>query len=566
MGTQENQRQMFDDCFDLFSMFVGDNYVTLYDVKRCVTRFSTAIVDMLGLPGEYIDDGSYSWTDFVHPEDRHFYEETMGGMFSMRQRTYDLSYRIRLKDGSYHMFRFVGGMIRDDAGNPSIAGGMMISSGVMENIDHVTTMRNINGFFEDLAGADAAGHYHMLLLGFGRLAHINAVYGYGYGSRILREVGAVMEAVVGSDGHVYRMDGAKFAVLSDRLSDEGMTRLYEKIRARLRDGVEIDGVRHNLVIFGGMIESHEWLESHDHLFDNAHTLYNCLLHAYKESKRYKNGELVVYNDEHGDDDALVARLATIHTVRESLHDDFDGFYLLYQPLFKAPGETPHGAQARLMWKRGEEEGLRPSQFVEELSHDAAFEKLGYWFLKKAMIDGRDFLDENPSFQLYVPIPAHFIGDRYFIDNAAEYAARAKFPLSSLSVLLTKECRLVPMEKLLQFAAYLKGKGVRLGLDDFAVGNDWLHAFRELSPDFVRFPAALTAHIAEDGKDMAIFSHLADMVKSCGTKIYVRGVVSAAVRDILCTLPIDGMQGDALMKYSYYDEVVDLYAAKNADYK
>ena len=566
MDMQENRRQVFDDFFDLFSMIVGDNYVTLYDVKRRVTRFSAAIVDMLALSGDCMADGVFNWTDHIHPEDRHVYEQTMGEIFTLRQHTYDISYRIRMKDGSYHMFRFVGGVIRDDAGHPSIAGGMMISSGVMENIDHVTTMRNINGFFEDMAGADSASSYHLLLLGFGRLAHINAVDGYGYGSRILREVGAVIEDVVGRDGHVYRMDGAKFAIISSRLSDDGMTMLYEKIRARLRNGVEIDGVRHNLVTFGGMIESHEWLETHERLFDNAHTLYNCLLHAYKESKRYRNGELVVYNDNHSSDDAVSERIATIHAVRESLHEDFDGFYLLYQPIFKTLGAAPRGAQARLMWKGPQGEGLRPSQFMEELSHDVAFEKLGYWFTKKALIDGREFLDEDSSFQLYLPVPANFVGDRYFIDTVTELAARAKFPLSRLSALLMKECRLMPMEKLVQFSSYLKGKGVKLGLDDFAVGNDWLRAFRELSPDFVRFPATLTAHIAEDGKDMTIFSHLADMVKSCGTEIYVRGIASAAVRDILCTLSLDGMQGDALMKYSYYDEVVDLYAAKNADYQ
>ena len=349
-------------------------------------------------------------------------------------------------------------------------------------------------------------------------------------------------------------------VLSTLISDEEMTVLYERIRARLRGGIECDGISHSLVTYGGM------LESGSSSFGAPRTLYDCLLHAYTESKRYRNGELVIYNESRADGDGLSERVATVHDIRKSLHMDFDGFYLLHQPVFKAPGEKPVGAQSCLMWRGDDGTSLNPEDFLPEISHDAVFDKLGYWFIKKALCDGGEFTDADPNFRLYLPITPNFIEDRYFADNVTEIASETKFPLTNLSMLLMKEFRLAPIEKQFQFVSCLKAKGIKIGLDDFALGPDWLKAFRELSPDFVRFPASITEHIAEDGKDMTIFSHLADMVKSCGTEIFARGVDEDRIRDILFTLSLDGIQGDSLMKFSFYDEVLDLYVAENADHQ
>ncbi len=71
------RKVQFDDVFDIFSMLIGSNYVTAYDTKLQLTRFSPAIVEMLDLPGEYVEDGAYNWLDHVHPEDRILYDNTM---------------------------------------------------------------------------------------------------------------------------------------------------------------------------------------------------------------------------------------------------------------------------------------------------------------------------------------------------------------------------------------------------------------------------------------------------------------------------------------------------------
>ena len=89
----KNRRQYLDDEFDAFSMLAGGNYVSLYDVRAKLTRYSLGAVELFGLPGEYIEDGAFSWADRVHPEDRKRYQDIMGKLIACETLTYDLNYR-----------------------------------------------------------------------------------------------------------------------------------------------------------------------------------------------------------------------------------------------------------------------------------------------------------------------------------------------------------------------------------------------------------------------------------------------------------------------------------------
>ena len=100
------RKQTLDDTFDAFSMLARGNYVSLYDMKAKLTRYSPGAVELFGLPGEYIPDGVYDWADYIHPEDRRHYLAVMGKLISGETHAYDITYRVRTKEGGYGSFRF----------------------------------------------------------------------------------------------------------------------------------------------------------------------------------------------------------------------------------------------------------------------------------------------------------------------------------------------------------------------------------------------------------------------------------------------------------------------------
>ena len=153
MTMNLEHRKILDDLFDAFTILGRGNYVSLYDVKGKMTRYSPAAVELFGLPAEYIPDGAYNWADYVHPEDRLRYKKIMDSLIENQTQSYDLTYRTRLKDGSYATLRYIGAVIRDSDGAPELIGGIMINEGLTEATDPVTVLRNQYGFFQDLAAA-----------------------------------------------------------------------------------------------------------------------------------------------------------------------------------------------------------------------------------------------------------------------------------------------------------------------------------------------------------------------------------------------------------------------------
>ena len=109
--------RLLDDLFEAFILISRGEYVSLYDVKNQLTRYSPAATDLFGIP-EYIPYGAYDWSDYVHPEDRRRYESVMNALIAGKSLGYDISYRVKLKDGSYAFTKHIGAVIRDSEGKP----------------------------------------------------------------------------------------------------------------------------------------------------------------------------------------------------------------------------------------------------------------------------------------------------------------------------------------------------------------------------------------------------------------------------------------------------------------
>ena len=73
-------------------------------------------------------DKVQSWSDRLHPEDSGYTFEAFAACLNDKSgRTgYDVTYRLKMKDGNWRWFRAVGGVARDAQGNPLRACGSLI--------------------------------------------------------------------------------------------------------------------------------------------------------------------------------------------------------------------------------------------------------------------------------------------------------------------------------------------------------------------------------------------------------------------------------------------------------
>ncbi len=102
-------------------LFVGGP-VTVFiwrpDADRSVEYVSQNVASALGYTAEEMVAGGFSFTDLVHPDHRELVRRTIQEHLAARTRSFELSYRLRLKDGQYRWFYDFTVPERDDAGRP----------------------------------------------------------------------------------------------------------------------------------------------------------------------------------------------------------------------------------------------------------------------------------------------------------------------------------------------------------------------------------------------------------------------------------------------------------------
>ena len=543
MTKKIDHRKILDDLFDAFTLLGRGSYVSIYDVKGHVTRYSPAAVELFGLPGEYLADGDYNWSDFVHPEDRSRYEKIMSNIMQNKSQGYDLTYRTRLFDGSYATLRYIGAVIRDSDGNPELVGGIMINEGLTESTDPITVLRNQYGFFRDLAAAvELKKSCVAVLCGINRMTNINDEHGYTFGNSVLQQTGWLLQEIIGQEGTVYRMDGAKFAFLTESLSPEEVAVKYDKLRRAAQAGLPIENVRQVLSINGGMIHF-------DGGVSDERTIFACMAFAYNNSKFYHNGKLVNYNGAVGK--TTHESLELLAEVRDCILMDCKNFSLRYQPIFDAQTEKLTSMEALLCWHSERFGEVSPSAYVPVIESDYLFEELGYWILRRAMEDGLKILQRKPDLMLNVNIsPAQIVDDLLF-EEIDKISTAVGFPLKNLCFELTQSCRLIEPNILRRIVRALKRKGILCLIDDFGSGVASIDFLRDLAPNFIKLERDYIMHINDKPGNLQIVRHLSELASELGTKVCLKGVEDSSIREAIKTFPITNVQGH------YYSEAITL---------
>lgn len=532
-------KQMLDDVFDAFSMLAEGAIISLMHVDGGFTRYSATAVDLFGFPGEYIPNGAMDWNDYLHPEDRKRYMDVMTPLIEGKTQTYDITYRVHLTTGEYSSFRAVGAVLRGADGKPSMIGGALINEGLTETTDPVTILPNKNAYLMDLTNMIQSGRQTISLeVGVSRFTEIVQVHGYTYGNRILQEIAWLIREITKNRFQIYRLTGATFAILSDKLSREEAAAIYDMIRYRLQRGIEVNGVRNILIANGGLVSTY----TSD---TDASSILSCLNYAYEESQQRMHGELVDFNGSINYDGSESLKL--INTMRDCILDNCKGFRIEYDPVMNAETGHMNGAEAIISWENEQFGVIRSQDFLPILERDFVFEELSDFMLKQSLEDGMRLLEKDPNFLLCINVYRIQLESDYFIDNLLYFLKETGFPSQLLSLKFSSDCRSIEPERMAKIIEQLHQHQILVILDGFGSGTDSIAFLKRTPIDAVCLDSQFIEGIATDERDRSIIEHLTKMASTCVEHINIRGVKSQEVYDILKEFPVTTLQG------SYYTE-------------
>lgn len=545
-------KQQLDDVFDAFTMLSNGAIVNLMHVQGNTTRWSPAGVELFGLSGEYIPNGSMDWGDYVHPEDRKRYMDVMTPLATGERQTYDLTYRVRTKDGTYGNFRVTGAVLRDADGAPSMIGGVLINEGLTENVDQVTVLPNRNAYLDDFGKLlKEEERVFSLQVGFSGLSKLNQLHGYTYGNRLLQEVAWLIQETVNGRGSVYRVGSASFAMLTNTLSRAETAAIYDMLRYRLQRGVEVNGIRSILTANGGLISS-------DNADTGAATVLSCLNYAYEESKRHMHGELVDFNGSINYESARSLEL--INTIRDSMLDECRGFSMEYDAVVDAETERIKGVEAHVIWENEEYGKVASADFLPILEHDFVFEELSDFTLRQSMTDGLRLMEKEPGMLLYLNVYRIQLDSDYFIENLQYFLKETGFPAYQLCLKFTDECRFIEINRMKEIIEKLHKLKIKVVIAGFGSGVNSVGFLKSENVDGVCLGSQFVEGIEENERDRDILEYLTRLAATCVKHINVKGVDTGTVRELLRAFPVTTMQGGCFSEQLPLEKLMEKHYA------
>lgn len=530
----EERRNKLDALFKSFEIVSEGTYVYLCDMKHDYSRWSKNAVDTYGLPSEYMYGAGDIWENHIHPDDREAYHKGISNIFSGNAAGHDMQYRAQRTTGEYDVCTCRGAVIRDPSGEPDYFAGTIRNHGLQGHIDTLTGLRNQYGFFEDLGSCiNRNASINVLLVSISRFSEINEMYGYNFGNRVLQQYARAIYEETGNTGHTYRIDGTKFAVISNTLTIAEMREKYNGFRVCLHDDFEVDGQKILLNLNCGALR----VDSFD---IDSQTVYSCLTFACEESKTLRKGEMVEFRNDLSEENHH--RLEMFHAIRASITRGQEGFYLLYQPVVDSKTEKMIGAEALLRWQNDRYGTVPPDTFIPVLETDPLFPELGEWIIREAILAAKQILKQIPEFIINVNLSYSQMEKPDFVDRVLHIVNVLDFPPEHLCLEVTERCRLLDIKMLENVIVGLKSRGIRIALDDFGTGFSSIGIIKDLSLDVIKIDRSFVRNIESNVIDRQLVKNIVDLAAIFRSKVCVEGIETAGMRDILQDLNAQSFQG------------------------
>lgn len=524
-----------DSMFEAFSVIAEGAYVYVCDIEHDYSRWSETAVECFGLPSEYMNNAGELWVEYIHPDDRKGYLKSIDGIFeNENSQGHDMQYRAKTSDGNYVVCSCRGVIIRDSSGKPKYFGGVIRNHGDLSFIDAVTGLRSLYGFFDDLKVTFSKKIKSLILMiGISGFSDINDIYGYTFGNRVLQEFGRKLKSKFADYGVVYRLDGTRFAIIANGLSEETARSIYEELQAENRKSFCVDSEKINVSLNAGAI-------CVDYFDIALETFYSCLRYSYYESKHHRLGELVMFDNTVSDYDRK--SIERLNTIRNSVADGCKGFFLCYQPIMDAETEELRGMEALIRWKNDEYGVVPPIYFIPILEQDTLFPELGKWILRQAMSDGKKFLEMYPDFVMNVNLSYTQLEKSNFVSDVFNIIYETGFPAQNLCLEITERCRLLDISLLKDMFVVFKDKGVKVALDDFGTGFSSLGILRSIPVDTVKIDREFVKDVEKSSADQNTIKFISELADAFEADVCVEGIETSEMRDFMRKYRVSKLQG------------------------
>lgn len=370
----------------------------------------------------------------------------------------------------------------------------------------------------------------LLMVDLDRFKAVNDSLGHLTGDKLLAQVSARLQSLMGENQMVGRLGGDEFAIVVREASSSGaVSDLAHKVIHRLSEPYQVD---HHTLYVGASVGSAEGPRDGNSVEE---MMRNADLALYR-AKDNGGGEHCRFEP------ALHATAEERRQLEASLRKALgrDEMMLHYQPVVDAHSESVVSFEALIRWNSAEHGFVSPGKFIPLAEDTRLIVPIGQWVMRKACEEARNWPEHV---KVNVNVSPEQLLEPGFHDEVVQALAATGLRPERLEIEVTESIFLRDASIARNALEQVMALGCSVALDDFGTGYSSLGYLRKLKFSTIKVDRTFVQGAAQDSAEsLAIINAVVAMAKSLKMTTTAEGVETAEEAELIRRLGCDKIQG------------------------
>ena len=384
--------------------------------------------------------------------------------------------------------------------------------------DPLTDLPNRALFLDRLAVALSQAHRRseivaVVFVDLDDFKETNDMFGHGVGDGLLKAVGSRLRDLMREEDTVARQGGDEFTIIARVSSRESAGGVAKRILESIGAGFKVDG--HQLYVSASIgVATYP---------NDGERPVDLIRNADAAIYRAKDSGHNVYRLFTPDMSRSTARRLELETaLRNAI--DHDEFELYYQPQVDVRDGRFVGVEALLRWNHPARGLIAPGEFIELAEQAGFIGEIGYWVLRTACGQARQWLTEGLDFgRVAVNLSAREFVQSNIVENVARTLEDTGLDACMLELEITETVAMYNVEQILAILELLRDMGVRVAIDDFGTGYSSMSYLKRFPVQTLKLAQDFMHDVEVDSQSAAIASMLIRLCRELDLDMVAEGV-------------------------------------------
>lgn len=219
---------------------------------------------------------------------------------------------------------------------------------------------------------------------------------------------------------------------------------------------------------------------------------------------------------------FLERNPLVQAFHEEEQNNFNGFYLKYQPIIGNLSGKIEALEVLLRWNSKTLGELSPSEFIPDLQEYHLLQKLTKKIIETALLETSELIKKY-DIQINVNVILDDITDKSFIEFILQVIQKYEIHPSKICLEITERNSVNDLPEIREQIEFIRKNGVKIALDDFGAGSNTLLMLANNQIDNLKIDLSLTRKVLSSEKIKNIIQSIISLSNLHDINVTVEGV-------------------------------------------